>query len=99
MKARGRQVIMSCNTANYHKLYRIVDFRYRPPFLWEMKNKDRYFVAFYKLLVKSLKTEKGIYIYIYIYIEREREREWALCYVRTSTCFEALFIPVRVIRT
>jgi len=75
VKARGRQVVMSCNTANYHKLYRIVDFRYRPRFLWEMKYKDRYFAAFYKLLVKSLKMENGIYIYTYIYRERERERQ------------------------
>jgi hypothetical protein len=65
VKARGSQVVMSCNTANYNKLYRTVEFTYPPPFLCEMKHKEIYFVAFYKLLLKSLKRENGT-----IYIEK-----------------------------
>ena len=35
---------------------------------------------------------------VYIYRERERENG-LLCYVRTSACFEVLYVPVRIIRT
>jgi hypothetical protein len=61
--ARGSVVVISCNTADYHKLYRTVDFEYRPQFLREMKHKDRCFVALHKLLVESLKRENETYIY------------------------------------
>lgn len=64
MKARGSQIVMPCNTANYHKLHRTGGFEYRPPFLREMKHKERYSVAFYKLLVKFMRSENVKYIYI-----------------------------------
>jgi hypothetical protein len=53
VKAKCRQVIMSCNTENYHKLHTTIVLKYRLPFLWEMKHKNRYFDAFCKLLVKE----------------------------------------------